>query len=111
MSRTKIIQQSARYAQRAGEKITEADVADRYEEYGKRYDQEDADIALKNTLAAFKKQAKREQDRLFSLLRAECLQKFGFAPANRRTFKTEVLENPYMYDTPAAQEYKRRFLS
>lgn len=106
----KMIRQSAKYAQMAGQDITEADIRARYEEYMQRHGQEKAVVALKNTLTSFKKCARREEDRLFSLLRAECLQKFGFAPANRRTFKAEIRENPNRFNTPAAQEYKRRFM-
>jgi len=84
-------------------------VRERYEEYIQRCGEEKADLALKNSLEDFKRLARREQQRLFNLLRAECLAKYGFAPANRRTFWAEIAENPYMYDTPAAQEYRRRF--
>ncbi|MEW5899055.1 MAG: hypothetical protein AB1652_07785 [Bacillota bacterium] len=105
-----MIQQSARYAQMAGQNITETDIRERYAEYMQRHGQEKAVVALKNTLTSFKECARREEDRLFSLLRAECLQKFGFAPANRRTFKAEIRENPNRFNTPAAQEYKRRFM-
>ena len=106
----KVIRQAAEYARKAGKDITEADIKEKYEEYAQRYGQERADIALKNTLANFKERARLEETRLFSRLRAECLDKYGFAPANRRTFLAEIRENHSMYDTPAAQEYRRRFM-
>lgn len=105
----KLIVKTLHYAIQAGKDLTEQDIINRYNEYVERHGVENANIALQNTLADFKKLAKREEQRLFCLLRAECLEKTGFAPANRRTFWAEIAENPYMYDTPAAQEYRRRF--
>ncbi|MCL6477076.1 MAG: hypothetical protein K6T65_01545 [Peptococcaceae bacterium] len=111
MKRTvrKLIYKTLHYAMQAGKDLTEQDVIDRYNKYAGRHGQENADIALKNTVTGFRTLAKAEEQRLFSLLRAECLAKTGFAPANRRTFWAEIRENPRMYNTPAAQEYRRRF--
>lgn len=106
----RMIRQSAEYARKAGLVITEADVKARYEEYMQRHGQEKANVVLKNILANFKKSAKREESRLLSLLRVECLEKFGFAPANKRTSLAEIRENPNKFNTPAAQEYRRRFV-
>ncbi|MCL6557268.1 MAG: hypothetical protein K6U74_00425 [Firmicutes bacterium] len=105
-----MINETARYARRAGLGITEADVRDRFQDYIRRHGEEKALIALRNTLESLKEQTRRVETRLFCLVKAECFQKFGFAPANRRTFRAEIRENPRMYDTPAAQEYKRRFI-
>ncbi|WP_156896627.1 hypothetical protein [Desulfovirgula thermocuniculi] len=106
----RLISETARYARRAGKDITEADVRDRCENYVRRYGEEKALIALRNTLESFKERARLEETRLFWLIRAECLQKFGVALANRRTFKAELRENPGLYESvPSVQEYQRRF--
>jgi hypothetical protein len=109
-SLTQLINETAQYARMAGKDIAETDVRDRYEDYVRRHGEEKALIALRNTLESFREQARKEETRLFCLVKAECLQKFGVAQANRRTFKAEIRENPYIYNTPAAQEYKRRFI-
>lgn len=105
-----LIKRTALYAYRAGSGISESDVRDRYEEYLERHGKEKALIALKNTLEAFKEQAKKEETRLFCLVKAECLRRFGVAPANRRTFKAELRENPGLYESvPVVREYRKRF--
>ncbi|SHF26371.1 hypothetical protein SAMN02745133_02207 [Desulforamulus putei DSM 12395] len=105
----KLIVKTLHYAMQAGKDLTEQDIMERYNEYVERYGIENANIALQNTLADFKKLAKREEQRLFCLVKAECLRKFGVAPANRRTFWAEIRENPLRFDTPAAREYREKF--
>jgi hypothetical protein len=108
----RLISETAWYARRAGKDITEADVRDRYEDYVRRHGEEKALVALRNTLESFREQARVEEARLFCLVRAECLRKFGVAPANRRTFKAELRDNPGLYESvPSVQEYRRRFCS
>ncbi|MBE3573717.1 MAG: hypothetical protein IMW95_12365 [Moorella humiferrea] len=103
--------ETARYARQAGKDITETDVRDRYEDYVRRYGLDKALVALQNTLKAFKEQARKEEARLFCLVKADCLQRFGVAPANRRTLGAELQENPDRYGSvPSVQEYRRRFL-
>ncbi|AEG15160.1 hypothetical protein Desku_1580 [Desulfofundulus kuznetsovii DSM 6115] len=106
----RLISETARYAQKAGKDITEADVRDRFQDYIRRHGEEKALIALRNTLESFREQARVEETRLFCLVRAECLRKFGVAPANRRTFKAELRENPGLYESvPSVKEYMKRF--
>jgi|GEM_PF-3104122 len=108
----RLIREVACYAQKAGKNIVEADVRDRYEDYIRRYGEEKALTALQNTLKYFKDLAKREETRLFCLIKAECLQRFGATPANRRTLKEKLRECPDLYDSvQAVQEYKKRFCS
>lgn len=106
----RLIRETARFAQKAGKDIIEIDVRDRYEDYRSEYGEDKALTALQNTLTSFKKLAKEEETRLFNLVKAECLKRFGVAPSNKRTLKAELRENPGLYrSVPAVRDYVKRF--
>lgn len=108
MTISQMIKKTSYYAQKAGKNITEEDVRQKYEEYIKWQGEENANIALENTLKSFKEMAKMEEVRLFCLAKAECIHRFGVAPANRSTLKAAIREGRYI-SIPAVQEYKNRF--
>ena len=108
MSITQMIKKTSYYAQKAGKDITEEDVRKKYEEYIEWQGEENAKIALKNTLESFKEMAKMEETRLFCLAKAECIHRLGVAPANRSALKAAIREGQYI-SLPAVQEYRNRF--